>query len=90
MAMSISIWKELLELGRDGGSGEEVVGKAGDDSNELNRFALSSMQHQMLSELESLHVLEGRLREKLISSFKGSFTHLGFLWLFLLWLLLRM
>lgn len=86
MAMSISIWKELLELGRDGGRREEEVGKAGDDSSELNRFALSSTQQRMLSEQKSLHRLEGRLGEKLISSFKGSFTRLGFFWLFLLWL----
>lgn len=43
MATSISIWKELRELGRDGETGEEA-GKAGEDSDELNPFAPSSNQ----------------------------------------------
>lgn len=42
MAMSISIWKELLEPGRDRGSGEEEAQKAGEGSDELNGFAGSS------------------------------------------------
>lgn len=47
MAMSISIWKELLELGRDGGKEKEEVGKTGDDTNELNRFC--TIKHAALN-----------------------------------------
>ena len=65
MATSISIWKELRELGRDGESGEEA-GKAGEDSDELNQFAPSSNQACSVNCYQSRShstCLRGKLRE---------------------------